>query len=65
MLNSSPDFLFREADPIMTVTLFFFSKCETPDDNCFATFLDLWTIFFMSKEILSALKPYASRLLSK
>ena len=64
MLNSSPDFLFREADPIMTVTLFFLVS-ETPDDNCFATFLDLWTIFFMSKEILSALKPYASRLLSK
>ena len=60
--NSSPVFFLREAVPIIVKTLFFLSRCDTPEDNCLATFRDRSTIFFISKVIFSALKPKASRL---
>ena len=51
-------------NPFSNSTLFFFSKCSTPLESCFATFRDLFTTFEISKEISFALKPNSSKFLS-
>ena len=43
--------------PMNTATLFFLSRCATPDDNCLATPRERFTTAPMSNFILSALKP--------